>query len=409
MSLQGKKVLVTGGTGFIGGRVVEKLCLEQGASVRVLVRNFSKASRIARFPIEMIKGDITDVEAVDKAIDGCDVIFHCAYDFGIPPQKGRVVDNSGTKNIAEAALKHKVERIVHVGTFSVYGTPDGEIDETSVRTTSPIDQYQNTKLLSENLMLDYHKKHGLPVTVVQPTIVYGPFSRPWTISVADQLMKGPFPLPGDGGGYCNPVYIDDVVEGMFLAAEKDEALGEMFLLSSEETVTWREFYGAFEKKLGVDSVVCVPAKELERPVPPPNSAGKSAAPAQPAKPTVSQRWKKHLKDPEFRLTLIDTPIINLPYLIAKRSPLSNTFIGQMWEGRITEKVQPKPNAAPKPAAKAAPPKYAKLHPVRFALFQSKSEVKIDKAKNVLGYQPAYNFENGMAATAEFLEWYFSLR
>jgi len=79
MTLRGKQVLVTGGTGFIGGRLVEKLVLECDAKVRVLVRNFAHSASIARFPLEIIQGDVTDTEAVRRAADGCDVIFHCAY------------------------------------------------------------------------------------------------------------------------------------------------------------------------------------------------------------------------------------------------------------------------------------------------------------------------------------------
>ncbi len=81
MKLSGKQVLVTGATGFIGGRLVEKLVLEQHANVRVLVRDFSHASRIARFDLEMMRGDITDSSAVTEATKGCEVIFHCAYGF----------------------------------------------------------------------------------------------------------------------------------------------------------------------------------------------------------------------------------------------------------------------------------------------------------------------------------------
>ena len=81
MTLDGKKVLVTGGTGFIGSRLVEKLVLEHQARVRVLVRNFVNAPRIARFPIEMVPGDLSDPVSVQKAVQNCDVVFHCAYDF----------------------------------------------------------------------------------------------------------------------------------------------------------------------------------------------------------------------------------------------------------------------------------------------------------------------------------------
>ncbi|MGI9287253.1 MAG: NAD-dependent epimerase/dehydratase family protein, partial [Pseudomonadales bacterium] len=76
MTFARKTILVTGATGFIGGRLVERLVLEEGANVRALVRNFSSASRIARFPVAMIRGDLTEADKVREAMQGCDVVFH---------------------------------------------------------------------------------------------------------------------------------------------------------------------------------------------------------------------------------------------------------------------------------------------------------------------------------------------
>jgi nucleoside-diphosphate-sugar epimerase len=404
--MQGKKIFITGGTGFIGSRLVEKLYLEHNASIRVLVRNFSRVSRIARFPIEMVSGDIRDMAKTQEAMKGCDIVFHCAYDFGVNPQQGQATDTEGAKNIARAALENGVGRVVHVGTTSVYGTLDGDLDENSPRQASKIDSYQNTKLLSENIMLEYYEKHKLPVSIVEPTIVYGPFSRPWTISVVDQLSKGVIPLPDDGGGYCNAVYIDDVIDGMILAATKDEAIGERFLLSAREPITWREFYGAFERILEIESVICVPAKELM------STSDNGTSPNQPQpiiSPSVRARWVKLLKNPEFRMTLIDTPVLNWPYLVAKKSPLQTTFVGKMWEQRVTQQVQ-KSNipSPPKPAPKSRPkPPFTKPHPTRLALLQAKTRVRIDKARRLLGYQPVFDFEDGMALNAEFIRWYIN--
>src|SRR5437899_10163551 len=102
MSLQGKKVLVTGGTGFIGGRLVERLVLEWGAQVRVLVRNFAHAVRVARFPIEMVPGDTTDANAMKSAAKGCDAIFHCAYGATADPEKQKAIALKAVEAVAQA-------------------------------------------------------------------------------------------------------------------------------------------------------------------------------------------------------------------------------------------------------------------------------------------------------------------
>jgi nucleoside-diphosphate-sugar epimerase len=402
--LEGKKVLVTGGTGFIGGRLVEKLFLEQHALVRVLVRNFSRASRIARFPVEMIGGDVTDAEAVQQAVEGCDIVFHCAYDFAGNTKHRWTVSVKGTENVAQAALQAGVSRVVHVSTISVYGTPDGDLDETAPRVMTG-DVYADTKLEAENLMLSYYRKHSLPVAIVQPTIVYGPFSRPWTISIVEQLQSEPVPLPDDGSGYCNAVYIDDVIDGMILAALKDEAVGELFLLSADEPVTWREFFGAYERILGVQSVVCVPAEELAPAVQ--KGPVKQSKPQ--AEPSVWQRWRKMLSIHEVQVTLMETPVLNWPYRFVKRvAPgVWDQFLARLLGTSAVSARPLKPAASglpqqPKPAIQLRKP-----HPTRLALYQAKTRVRIDKARRVLGYKPAFNLERGMALTAEFIRWYNS--
>ena len=127
-------VLVTGATGFIGGRLAERLVVEHGARVRALVRNFGRAARLARFPIELVQGDLCSPESIDRAVAGCDYVFHCAYGSDGQDDARRVVNAQGTRHVLDAALKHRVKRVVHTSTVTVYGnTPDGPLDETAPR------------------------------------------------------------------------------------------------------------------------------------------------------------------------------------------------------------------------------------------------------------------------------------
>jgi nucleoside-diphosphate-sugar epimerase len=395
--LRGREVLVTGGTGFIGGRLVEKLVLEHDARIRVLVRNVSRASRIARFPIRMIRGDITDRKAVEDAVNGCEFVFHCAYDFAGDARHRRGVSVKGTENVAEASLRAGAARVVHVSTVSIYGTPNGDLDETCPRNKTG-DIYADTKLEAETLMFRYHSEHGLPVAIVQPTIVYGPFSRPWTVNIVDQLRKGPVALPANVG-FCNAVYIDDVVNGMILAALKDDAVGESFLLSADEPVTWTEFFGEYGRILGIQSVVLLPPHELQHM---PRGTGSSWRSS-----PLSRQWRRVLSNSDVRAALVETPIVNWPYRLASR------FAPGRWTVlRARYFDHPDSSAAPSTGvgSNRSPQARSLQHPdpSRLALYLAKTRVRIDKARRVLDYQPAFDLERGMVLTEQFVRWYFSL-
>jgi nucleoside-diphosphate-sugar epimerase len=119
-------------------------------------------------------------------------------------------------------------------------------------------------LAVESEFLRYADERGLPVVVVQPAIVYGPFIESWTMWPVQQLRCGQVVLPDDGGGLCNAVYVDGVVDALVLAAQKDEAVGERLLISGDSPVTWRQFYAAYERALGIQSVVLMATEEIHR-------------------------------------------------------------------------------------------------------------------------------------------------
>lgn len=372
MNFDGKRILVTGGTGFIGGRLVERLILQEQAQVKVLVRNFAKASRISRFPIEMVSGDVSDYSAVQKAVKGCDIIFHCAY----TPHGGEVV--------AKAALESGISRMVHVSTFSVYGqTPDGDLRENSAKGAAK-DFYSITKLAEENFILDFYTKYHLPVSIIQPTIVYGPYADAWTVWPLSQLKTGRVVLVDEGNGYCNAVYVDDVVDALLFAATNENAVGQSYLISGESPVTWKEFYRAYENMLGIQSIVDMSKDEIVAY----RKQQKRAA------GTIAQLTKVVRQNSDFHEFIFHLPA----YLVLRK----------LFSDSMRKKVRSQliPSASLKNnIGNVSPIKEFHLpKEEHMSLFLSKTRVCIDKAKNQLGYHPRFNFDQGMEMTAQWAQW-----
>jgi predicted dehydrogenase/nucleoside-diphosphate-sugar epimerase len=346
MSLRGRRVLVTGGTGFIGCRLVEKLVLEQGACVRVLVRKLVNAARLARLDVDMAHGDVTDPEAVRQAIHGCDVVIHCAYGNDGDSARQRAVNVDGSRIVAEQALQAGVSRMVHASTIAVYGgTPDGDVDECTAF-GGPGDHYSQTKREAEQVVMDLHCRRGLPVTIVRPTCVYGPYGLAFTIDPLRELRTRQVVLVNGGEGLCNAVYIDDLVDGMLLAAVEPAAVGEIFLLSGETPLPWRDFYRALEQLLGKCSTIAMTTQEV---------------------------WAYARNEEEADSWEVET---------VRRLE------------RLGVAYEPKPRPQP-----------FRIHSEHMlAFYSARTGFRIDKARRLLGFQPAFDFERGMELTGRWARW-----
>lgn len=248
--LQGRQVLVTGGGGFIGGRLVERLLLEEKAAVRALVHSPGGAIWLSRTQAELVPGDVTRMETLPAALAGCEIVFHCAALLGGDAEQMHRVNVLGTENVLAAARQAGVSRFVHVSSMAVLGRafPDGA-DETTPPHPGD-DPYARTKWAAEERILAAHREHGLPAVIVRPTIVYGPRSPWWTVDPVLRLKQGRLALLGRGNGVANVVYVDDVVNALLLAATVPGIEGKVFFISSEERTTWRDFYGAYARMVG---------------------------------------------------------------------------------------------------------------------------------------------------------------
>jgi nucleoside-diphosphate-sugar epimerase len=231
------KAFVTGGTGFIGGRLVRKL-RERGDDVVALVRSPDKAMELERLGVQLVKGDLTDVEAIRRGVEGVDAAFHGAaiYKVGIPKsQREDMYETNvrGTERVLDAAIQAGVPKIVYVSTINVFGNTNGEVvDESYERPGNDfLSYYDETKFESHQVALDRIRK-GAPIVIVQPGGVYGPGDHSELGNMMDQVRTGKlkaylFPETG-----FNLVHVDDVADGTILAYEKGE-VGESYVLGGE--------------------------------------------------------------------------------------------------------------------------------------------------------------------------------
>ena len=219
MNLRALRVLITGANGFIGGRLAERLAQEEGARVRGLVRaavgTFNKTS--------LQIGDVVDAAAMRRAVDGCDIVIHCAA-----MQSGRAhlddyrrVNVGGTLNLLRAAREANAARFIHISTINAHGVPPPR----DVHADSPLsfrgDFYSISKAEGERAAWQFARENKIALTVIRPACTYGPGSNAWTVTPLRRVKRNRPVLIGDGNGICNAVYIDNLVDLILLALKND--------------------------------------------------------------------------------------------------------------------------------------------------------------------------------------------
>ncbi|MEA2447728.1 MAG: hypothetical protein QOK47_1365 [Actinomycetota bacterium] len=233
------KAFITGATGFIGGKVAERL-RERGDQVVALVRSPSKAGKLKELGCEIVEGDLGSVDAIRTGVKGCDAVFHIAADYrvGIPAGERASMHEAnvtGTEIVLDAAIEAGVGKIVYVSTIGYFGNTRGKVvDETFVRTDFDwLSAYDETKYLAHEIATDRVKK-GAPIVTVQPGGVYGPGDASDLAMLIDRVRSGKLPFLPMGDVGFNFVHVDDVVEGILLAYDKGR-VGESYVLGGERT------------------------------------------------------------------------------------------------------------------------------------------------------------------------------
>jgi nucleoside-diphosphate-sugar epimerase len=243
--------LITGASGFIGGRLAERLA-QEGRSPRCLVRDRSDRSRLAELGVEVLVGDLTDARSLARAVAGCSQVVHCGALVSDWATVKEIVSANvvGTRNLLQACASASVERFVHFSTTDVYGHPGGAAIEEGHAAARFCNWYAQSKLLAEAEVHRIERARGLDCVILRPATVYGPGSTDVIGEIARAIRGGHMLLVGRGRAVAGLCFIDNVIDAALLVLGHDAVSGEAFNLSDGLAVTWREFLDDLAEGLG---------------------------------------------------------------------------------------------------------------------------------------------------------------
>ncbi len=246
------KILITGATGFIGGYLT-KMLIQEGYEVKTLVRPSSDMTGLKALDIEIIQGDIQDLDCLETAMKGCQQVYHGAAartKAKIPKKTYYLVNVEGSSNIAQTAIKTGVERLVYFSTVGVYGMPKQvKVDENTP--PRPNTYYRTTKLLAEQVFLSAHQQTGLPVVIARLSGVSGPGSLSW-VGLVKAIATGNFRLIGSGDNYYHLGNLTDIVEGLRLCGEKTNIEGKIYNIAGKEPIKVKTLVKIMAENFKVD-------------------------------------------------------------------------------------------------------------------------------------------------------------
>lgn len=248
----GMKAFVTGGSGFLGGRLIRTL-VARGDEVLALARSDAAAKRVQAHGATAVRGDLDATDAMASAMRGCQVVFHSAAkveDWGAPAEFERI-NVEGTRNVLAAARAASVPRLVHVSTEAQYaGGPMQNLTEDSPRPERPIGEYARTKRAADDLVRAANDDALLTV-VVRPRLIWGHGDTSVLPQIIDAVRDGRFRWIAGGHYLTSTCHVDNVVEGMLLAAERGKG-GEAYFLTDGEPVEMRTFLSELLRANGTE-------------------------------------------------------------------------------------------------------------------------------------------------------------
>jgi nucleoside-diphosphate-sugar epimerase len=239
------KVFITGASGFIGRALTER-CRARGDEV-------VGCDLVGDPGAGVVAGDVAERGPWQEHARGCELVIHTAAVVSLRLERADEVWRAnvlGTAHALEAAERSGARRFVHFSSVTVFGFdfPDGVDERHPVRLTGV--PYPDTKIASEQVVLQGHLDGRVQATIVRPGDVYGPGARAWAVVPAQLIRDRRFVLPAGGRGLLSPVYVDNLVDGVLAAAEHPKASGQVFTLTDGVGVPNREFFAPYAELVG---------------------------------------------------------------------------------------------------------------------------------------------------------------
>ena len=255
------RLLITGATGMVGGLLTRR-ALEAGYTVRAMVRSTSNRDSLDGLDVEQFEADLADPETLPAALDGVDFVVNTAAHVGDwgPAEKFRAINVIALEHMLTAARgTGQLKRWVQISSLGVYAAKHHYgTDEKTPVDLSGLDGYTQTKAEAEVLLNRHISEHEFPATIIRPGFIYGPGDRHVVPRIIERLSAGQMKLIGDGKKLLNNTYAGNLIDGLMLALEKEEAIGETFNIRDERLVSREEFVGTIAQYMGLPMPKKVP-------------------------------------------------------------------------------------------------------------------------------------------------------